>query len=100
MIAEDLDRVWSNCVDYPEGGCRDFDRFWQYVLDHQIETQAFYAAITDQSLITRLSLKEFKHNFDVFLSQQASLLDADTTPSGDPFLAAFKKFILENQSYL
>ena len=99
LIADDLDRVWSNCVGYPQGGCHDFDAFWQYVLEHQVETSAFYAAMPTQSLINRQSLQTFKRNFDVFLSQQWDCLKAEASDR-DAFVSAFKQFVLDNQSYL
>lgn len=42
QLTGDIDRVWQNCEGYP--GARDFDRLWQYVKDHQIQTRLFYSA--------------------------------------------------------
>jgi len=43
-IPEDIDRVWENCEGYPEAGCADFEAFWRYARDHQVETLAFAAS--------------------------------------------------------
>lgn len=96
FIATDIDRVWENCEGYPEGGCLDFESFWQYVVDHQVETNAFYAAIPDETLLHRLSLRRFKTNFDRFLVDHAD------SGASDPqaFYKAFRQFVLDNQSYL
>lgn len=95
LIADDMDRVWGNCVDYPAQGCRDFDAFWQYVKAHQVETSAFYAAIPDETVIRRHSLRRFKANFDTFLA-----LHQAEDEDHQAFSKAFKQFVLENQSYL
>lgn len=95
LIADDMDRVWNNCVGYPEQGCRDFDAFWQYVKANQVETSAFYAAIPDETLIRRQSLRQFKTNFDRFLADH-------NTKERDhqAFCDAFSQFVLDNQTYL
>ncbi|MCK5791946.1 MAG: hypothetical protein KAH34_13935 [Ketobacter sp.] len=97
LIADDMDRVWNNCVGYPEQGCRDFDAFWHYVKAHQVETTAFYAAIPDETLLERQALRRFKLNFDAFMAQW----QADNRRNkGDDFRKAFDLFVLNNQSYL
>lgn len=95
LIADDIDRVWNNCVDYPRGGCRDFDAFWRYVTSNQVETSAFYAAIPDETLIRRQSLRRFKANFDRFLEDHQTRKRDERA-----FNEAFDQFVLENQSYL
>jgi hypothetical protein len=47
MIPEGIDEIWQNCEGYPELGCRDFDRFWRYAIDHRVETRAFVPAHPD-----------------------------------------------------
>lgn len=96
LIADDMDRVWGNCDGYPEKGCRDFDAFWQYVNDHQVETTAFYAAIPDESLLRRESLREFRSAYDEFLS---NTLAQGVTDHKD-FYEQFCQFVRDNQSYL
>ena len=97
LIADDMDRVWGNCDDYPEGGCRDFDAFWKYVKDHQVKTTAFYAAIPEESLLRRQSLRQFKANFDSFMAKWYS---KENLGSGDDFRRDFDEFVKENQTYL
>jgi hypothetical protein len=96
LIAEDMDRVWGNCEGYPEKGCRDFEAFWQYVTDHQVQTTAFYAAIPDESLVRRESLRDFRAAYDRFLSET---LAVGVTDHKD-FYDQFCQFVRENQSYL
>ena len=96
LIAEDMDRVWGNCEGYPEKGCRDFEAFWQYVTDHQVQTTAFYAAIPDESLVRRESLRDFRAAYDRFLSKT---LAVGVTDHKD-FYDQFCQFVRENQSYL
>lgn len=95
LIAEDMDRVWNNCVGYPEQGCRDFEAFWSYVRAHQVETSAFYAAIPEETVIRRQSLRTFKANFDQFLA-----LNPPLEGNQQAFCEAFNQFVLDNQTYL
>ncbi|MVF10846.1 hypothetical protein FT643_01710 [Ketobacter sp. MCCC 1A13808] len=95
-IATDIDRVWSNCEGYPPGGCRDFDSFWAYVVEHQVATSAFYAALPQQTLRRRDSLRRFKTNFDQFVVRYGESGQSD--PEG--FYKQFQQFVLSNQSYL
>jgi hypothetical protein len=96
LIAADMDRVWGNCIGYPESGCKDFDAFWRYVKEHQVETSAFYAAIPDETLIRRQSLRHFKSNFDQFMSASV----AEDISDYEAFYKAFLAFVQDNQSYL
>lgn len=95
LIAKDMDRVWENCEGYPEGGCRDFEAFWQYVRDHQIQTTGFYAANPQETLLRGQSLMQFKRAFDQFV---AGHVDAGVAPKD--FYDAFCQFVRDNQSYL
>ncbi len=95
LIAEDMDRVWGNCVGYPEGGCRDFDAFWDYVKQHQVETDCFFAALPGESLRQREALIEFKRAFDRFVAQQLAVGGQDT----DNFYRQFCLFLKQNQFY-
>ncbi|MEE2730428.1 MAG: hypothetical protein VYA55_06365 [Pseudomonadota bacterium] len=97
LIAADMDRVWGNCEGYPEQGCRDFDAFWQYVKQHQVKTTAFYAAIPDESLLRRQSLRSFKANFDRFM---ADWYADERRSCNAEFRQAFDRFVKENQTYL
>ena len=63
-IPDDVDRIWGNCVGYPEAGARDFDALWRWVKQHQIEAVAFYSAYPDLSLTDIRKLKAFKRDFD------------------------------------
>ena len=96
LIADDMDRVWDNCDGYPKGGCRDFDAFWQYVNDHRVETTAFYAAIPDESLMRRESLRAFRDAYDDFLSKTL----VPGVRDHKDFYEQFCQFVRENQSYL
>ncbi len=96
LIADDMDRVWGNCDGYPEGGCKDFEAFWQYVEDHQVQTSAFFAAIPDETLLRRFSLRTFRASFDEFLAGHFNAGAQDPAE----FYQAFRQFVLDNQSYL
>lgn len=61
-LTDDIDRVWENCEGYP--GARDFDRLWQYVKEHQIETTAFYDAYRTLTVPQISKLEELKSSFD------------------------------------
>jgi hypothetical protein len=63
-LTEDIDRVWGNCQGYP--GARDFDRLWQYVKQHQVETRAFYNAYRTLTVPEIKKLEEFKTGKDGF----------------------------------
>lgn len=95
LIADDMDRVWGNCEGYPEGGCRDFEAFWQYVVDHQVETAGFYAANPNETLLRGQSLVSFKRAFDQFVAQHFA-----GGSGAQDFQEAFGRFLLDNQSYL
>jgi len=97
LIAKDLDRVWDNCVGYPEQGSKDFDAFWAYVRDHQVETSAFYADNFQESVQRRRALLTFKNNFDAFLKHWHEGSGAGNSRA---FRKAFDQFVLANQSYL
>jgi hypothetical protein len=45
-----MDAIFGNCEGYPAGGCADFEAFRQYVRDHQVPTDLFYAAYPDSSV--------------------------------------------------
>ena len=49
-IPEEIDSLWSNCVGYPEDGCRDFDRFYRWIRTYQVETLAFIADDRDTTV--------------------------------------------------
>ena len=47
-IPQDIDEVWENCTGYPQpNGCRDFEAFWRFARDHQVETTCFVPAYPD-----------------------------------------------------
>ncbi len=45
-----MDAIFGNCEGYPLEGCRDFEAFKQYVRQHQVMTDLFYAAYPDSSV--------------------------------------------------
>ena len=61
----DIDAVWENCEDYP--GAKDFDRLWQFVKQHQINTSTFYCAYPNLTMPQILKLQELKQDFDDFV---------------------------------
>lgn len=93
LIADDVDKIWGNCEGYPEGGARDFEAFWAYARAHQVETTGFYAAIPDETVKRRTSLRSFRHNFDCFVRDNLVLLKNATTD----FEQRFREFLKQNQ---
>lgn len=92
LIADDVDKIWGNCDGYPCGGARDFDAFWAYASEHQVQTTGFYAAIPDETVKRRVNLRNFRSNFDVFVKENLSLLQRATTD----FELRFKQFLKKN----
>jgi hypothetical protein len=50
MIPDDIDSVWGNCAGYPPEGCRNFEAFWRYTTEHQVETSCFVASYPDRTV--------------------------------------------------
>ena len=65
QLTSDIDAVWENCEDYP--GAKDFDRLWQFVKQHQINTSTFYCAYPNLTMPQILKLQELKQDFDDFV---------------------------------
>lgn len=95
LIADDVDKIWGNCDGYPPGGARDFSAFWAYASAHQVQTTGFYAAIPDETVTRRKSLRTFKDNFDGFVKTSLPALKEANTP----FELSFKHFLKINQHY-
>ena len=74
-IPDDVDRIWGNCVDYPEQGARDFDALWRWVKRYQVEALAFYRAYPDLTLTDIERLRAFKRDFDRWAGRIVSLSD-------------------------
>ena len=55
QLTSDIDAVWENCEGYP--GAKDFDRLWQYVKQHQINTATFYCAYPNLTMPRILSFR-------------------------------------------
>ncbi|MEY2880598.1 MAG: hypothetical protein RLZZ15_2978 [Verrucomicrobiota bacterium] len=61
-----MDRVFNCCVGYPKKGCRDFDAFKRFILDHQVPTNLFYPAYPEASVVAvrkALVVKKLTDNF-------------------------------------
>ena len=70
QLTGDIDAVWENCEGYP--GAKDFDRLWQYVKQHQIDTATFYCAYPKLTLPQILHLQALKQGFDHFVRETAA----------------------------
>jgi len=60
-IGPDIDKIWENCVGYPEAGTKNFDEWWDYAKRHQVQCQAFYCAypsVTVRDVMHGLWLKK------------------------------------------
>jgi hypothetical protein len=50
QMPDQMDGVFGVCEGYPANGCKDFEAFQQFVSDHQVPTNLFYAAYPDVSV--------------------------------------------------
>lgn len=66
---DEMDAVFNACEGYPEKGSRDFPAFMQFVRDHQVPTNLFYAAYPDASVKAVLKALEVKKLTDDFVDQ-------------------------------
>jgi Dyp-type peroxidase family len=80
-LTDDIDRVWSNCEGYP--GARDFDRLWQYVKEHQINTRLFYSAYPMLTMPQIARLDALRKGFDEFLHKEGSRLESAQEIAGN-----------------
>ena len=73
-LTSDINTVWENCEGYP--GAEDFDRLWQYIKQHQINTATFYCAYPNLTMPQIQRLQALKDGFDEFARSLA--------PAGQP----------------
>lgn len=66
---DEMDAVFNACEGYPEKGSRDFPAFMQFVRDHQVPTNLFYAAYPDASVKAVLKALAVKKLTDDFVDQ-------------------------------
>jgi hypothetical protein len=66
---EGMDRIFGHCDGYPEGGCRDFEAFKEYVRKFQVPTDLFYAAYPETSVKAVTEALRVKKATDEFLRQ-------------------------------
>lgn len=62
-----MDLIFGHCEGYPAGGCADFEAFKQYVSQHQVPTDLFYAAYPESSVKAVLNGLRVKALTDEFL---------------------------------
>ncbi len=95
FLGEDVDRIWGNCEDWPPGGARNFEAFWDYARRHQIPTHAFYAAYPELTVGRIRQLDRFKRAFD-------RLIARTRRPDGatiDDVARLLDRFLAENSVY-
>jgi Dyp-type peroxidase family len=80
QLTSDIDAVWENCEDYP--GAKDFDRLWQYVKQHQINTATFYCAYPSLTMPQILKLQALKQDFDDFVRKAAAAAPQSASVQG------------------
>jgi hypothetical protein len=95
VLADDVDRIWSNCENYPPEGSRNFDVFWAYAKQHQLTTQAFCNAYPGLSVPRVHELATFRRRFDDFVA--ATRRPDGTSIEGLP--AAFDRFLAQTSSF-
>jgi hypothetical protein len=69
LAAEGLDKIWSNCVDYP--GAKPYEAFAKYVRAHQVETNLFYAAYPDASVPTVIKALDWEKKTNAYQRELA-----------------------------
>jgi hypothetical protein len=69
LIADDVDRIWSNCEGYPPEGSRNFDAYWAYAKKHQVTTQSFFNAYPGLTVPRIHELANFRRLFDEFVAE-------------------------------
>lgn len=66
QMPDDMDRAFGACEGYPAKGCRDFEAFKQFVADHQVETNLFYAAyptLSVKAILKAANLRQLANDF-------------------------------------
>ena len=64
-----FDEVFQNCEDYPTGGARDFEGFWNWIRRYQVQVDLFWPRYPDLSAPRILQLAAFKRRFDAFVAR-------------------------------
>jgi hypothetical protein len=95
FLGEDVDRIWGNCEDWPPGGARNFEAFWDYAKRHQIPTHAFYAAYPELTVGRIRQLDRFKRAFDRLVARTRRA-DGATI---DDVARLVDRFLAENSVY-
>jgi hypothetical protein len=57
-LAENFDRIYVNCDDFP--GTKNFDQFWLWIRRYQITTNFFYAPDRDMTVARAREFQRFK----------------------------------------
>lgn len=95
FLAEDVDRIWRNCIGYPERGSADFEKYWDYAKRHQIVTHGFYSAYPELSVGRIRELQRFRRAFDDLIARSRG-------PDGrtrDDVARLLDEFLLKHSSY-
>jgi hypothetical protein len=69
IVPEGLDMIWSNCVDYPAGGSKQFEAFIAWVRKHQVKVDLYYAAYPDASVRDVLRALDWTAKTERFLRE-------------------------------
>jgi hypothetical protein len=90
-----FDQVFQNCEDYPAGGARDFEGFWNWIRRYQVPVDLFWPRYPDLSAPRILQLAAFKRRFDAFVARVRPA-DGASVKGLD---ALFDEFLRENEQY-
>lgn len=88
-----FDLIFENCEDFP--GTADFEAFWLWIRRYQINTQLFYSAYANLSVVRIKQLEAFKQSFDQFVARVRSPTGARVRSMDD----LFDEFLRENQQF-
>lgn len=92
-IESQFDLLFENCEDYPYA--KEFDKFWAWVLRHQVNTDLLYSPYSDLSVVRIKYLEAFKRNFDEFVAKVRSSEGRHVESMDD----MFDEFLRESQQY-
>jgi hypothetical protein len=90
-----FDQIFQNCEDYPPGGTKDFEHFWNWIRRYQLNMDLFYPRYPELSVVRIKQLELFKRRFDAFVAQVRTPTGGRVRPIDD----LFDEFLRQNQQY-
>ena len=66
-VADDFNRMFENCEDFP--GVGEFDKFWAWLRRFQMPASLYYPIYNDVTTIQIKAMQAFRRDFDVFAAE-------------------------------